>query len=271
MDEQLSIFDAPRLKIDKPIRLIELFAGIGAQAKALENLGVPFEHYRICEIDTKAVKSYNAIHGTHFTPTDITTITAEDLAVTDTDKYFYILCYSFPCQDLSGAGTMRGMEEGSGTRSALLWEVKRLLSEMDELPQVLLMENVPNVLKAKGFDDWCMFLNRIGYENFPAVLNASGYGVAQNRKRAFMVSSRCGRYYFPKPIPLTKKLSDYLEQEVPDSYFISEEIVEQYRPLLEREREREVSRTVRCGGRASLDAKHILRLWEQLRMERSKP
>lgn len=53
----------PEYKITKPIRLIELFAGIGAQAKALENLGVDFEHYRICEFDKYAVKSYNAIHG----------------------------------------------------------------------------------------------------------------------------------------------------------------------------------------------------------------
>lgn len=49
------------LKVKKPIRLIELFAGIGAQAKALENLGIGFEHYRICEFDKYAVASYNAV------------------------------------------------------------------------------------------------------------------------------------------------------------------------------------------------------------------
>lgn len=238
MDEQYSLFEEVPFKIDKPIRLIELFAGIGAQAKALENLGVPFEHYRICEIDERAVKSYNAIHGTNFEPADITTITADDLSVTETDKYFYICTYSFPCQDLSNAGSKRGMEEGSGTRSSLLWEVKRLLTEMDELPQVLLMENVPGVLKAKGWDDWALFLETLGYANYIAVMNASDYGVAQNRKRAFMVSSRVGGYKFPEKIPLTKKLSDYLEDEVPESYYIAEEIVEKYRPSLEREREK---------------------------------
>ena len=73
--EQISIFDftaKEKLKIDKPIRLIELFAGIGAQAKALENLGVEFEHYRICEFDKYAVASYNAVHKTNFTTSDIT-------------------------------------------------------------------------------------------------------------------------------------------------------------------------------------------------------
>ena len=74
MSNQIT-FDAitkQKYKINKPIRLIELFAGIGAQAKALKNLGVDFEHYRICEFDKYAVQSYNAIHGTDFTPSDIT-------------------------------------------------------------------------------------------------------------------------------------------------------------------------------------------------------
>ena len=110
----MNLFDCtfPPLKIDKPIRLIELFAGIGAQAKALENLGVPFEHYRICEFDKYAVASYNAVHKTNFQTSDITQIHASDLTVTETEKYCYILTYSFPCQDLSNAGKQRGMTRG---------------------------------------------------------------------------------------------------------------------------------------------------------------
>ena len=73
---QISLFDGTKpFKITKPIRLIELFAGIGAQAKALERLQdeglCTFEHYRICEFDKWAVASYNAIHGTNFEPSDI--------------------------------------------------------------------------------------------------------------------------------------------------------------------------------------------------------
>ena len=101
------------LKIDKPIRLIELFAGIGAQAKALQRLGANFEHYRICEFDKYAIKSYNAIHGTNFEPTDITKIHGSDLGIVEKDKYCYICCYSFPCQDLSLAGKGKGMQNGS--------------------------------------------------------------------------------------------------------------------------------------------------------------
>src|SRR5574344_1194026 len=96
--EQIGMFDgSKRYKIRKPIRLIELFAGIGAQAKALENLCVDFEHYRICEFDKYAVQSYNAVHGTQFETSDITKINASDLGITDTDKYEYIMTYSFPC------------------------------------------------------------------------------------------------------------------------------------------------------------------------------
>lgn len=88
MGLQRSIFDGTNpLKITKPIRLIELFAGIGAQAKALENLGVRFEHYRICEFDKYAVASYNAIHGTDFSTSNITQIHAVDLGIEETDKY----------------------------------------------------------------------------------------------------------------------------------------------------------------------------------------
>lgn len=102
------------LLIDKPIRLIEMFAGIGAQSKALENLGVDFEHYYICEIDRFAIASYNAIHNTNFKTSDITKVHASDIHICDTDKYCYIMTYSFPCQDLSNAGKQAGMRRGGG-------------------------------------------------------------------------------------------------------------------------------------------------------------
>jgi len=108
---QLSIFNLgceKPYKIKKPIRLIELFGGIGSQAKALENLQANFIHYRLCEFDKYAVASYNAIHKTSFLPSDITKLSAKDLGIVETDKYEYIMTYSFPCQDLSIAGKQAG-------------------------------------------------------------------------------------------------------------------------------------------------------------------
>ena len=86
--------------------------------------------------------TYNNIISTR-NIVNIQQATGKELKISDTDKYEYILTYSFPCQDLSVAGKMAGMDEGSNTRSSMLWEVKRLLEECEELPQILLMENVP--------------------------------------------------------------------------------------------------------------------------------
>ena len=209
----------------KPVRLIELFGGIGSQAMALTRLGVDFEHYRLVEFDKYPVKSYNAIHGTAFEPTDITKIHGSDLGIVDTDRYCYLMTYSFPCQDLSIAGKQKGMSKGGGTRSGLLWEVERLLNETEHLPQLLLMENVPQVHSSKNmadFENWIQFLESKGYSNYWQDLNAKDYGVAQNRNRCFMVSI-LGDYcfYFPTPRKLDKVMKDYLEDSVDEKYYVS--------------------------------------------------
>ena len=226
-----SLFDnlENRFKLDKPVRLIELFAGIGAQAKALENLGIDFEHYRVCEIDKYAVASYNAIHGTNFEISDITKLSSNDLGIVDTNTYIYILTYSFPCQDLSLAGKQKGMKKGTQTRSGLLWEVERLLKGCKELPQVLLMENVPQVHSSKNYEDfkdWQNFLSNLGYQNTWADLNAKNYGIPQNRNRTFMVSILGNSFYeFPEPFPLKLKLKDLIEDTVDEKYYLSEKQV----------------------------------------------
>lgn len=256
---QMSMFDgAQKFKINKPIRLIELFAGIGAQAKALERLGVPFEHYRVCEFDKYAIKSYNAIHGTDFETSDVTQITADDLGIIDTDKYCYILTYSFPCTDLSIAGRQQGMSKNSGTRSGLLWEVERLLDECKELPQVLLMENVPQVHAKKNitdFNNWLQKLESLGYKSWYKDLNAKDFGVPQNRNRTFCVSLLGDFYYeFPQPKPLKIRMKDLLDSNVEEKYYISENKVEKCLQTVNVERE--VSHTIRCGGRGSTDSSH---------------
>ena len=57
--DQINLFELtmPTVEIDKPIRLIELFGGIGSQAMALRNLGAEFEHYRLIEFDKYPVAS----------------------------------------------------------------------------------------------------------------------------------------------------------------------------------------------------------------------
>jgi DNA (cytosine-5)-methyltransferase 1 len=216
--EQINLFEVlyERYKITKPIRLIELFGGIGSQAKALEvlqqqgKLPMGFEHYRLVEYNKYPVASYNAIHHTNFNPTDITKIHAKDLSIRERERFEYIMTYSFPCQDLSiGNKNAKGLE---GKRSGLLYEVERLLNECEnELPQVLLLENVFTLVGDKYIDDfnkWKRFLESKGYSNYYKILNAKDYGMPQNRQRCFMVSILGNAYYeFPKPISL--KTRDY--------------------------------------------------------------
>ena len=233
---QMSIFDLIReqIRITKPIRLIELFAGYGSQAMALERIGVKFEHYRVVEFDKYAVASYNAVHGTDFPTMDITKVNADDLNICDTESFTYLLTYSFPCTDLSVAGKQAGMKKGSGTRSGLLWEVERILKEIrdggGELPQILFMENVPQVhanANMVDFQNWIDFLTSLGYVSYWQDLNAKNYGVAQNRERCFMFSFLGEyNYHFPQPIPLKKKLKDYLEDDVDEKYYINNEKAE---------------------------------------------
>lgn len=239
--KQIGFWDGTEpFKITGKVRLIELFAGIGSQAKALERLGIDFEHYRVCEFDRFAIQSYNAIHGTDFSVSDITRLKGADLGIVETDKYTYIMTYSFPCQDLSKAGKQAGM--GKGTRSGLLWEVERLLNETDNLPQVLLMENVPDVIGTKFMPDfakWFEYLESRGYKNYYQVLNAKDYGIPQNRERCFMVSLLGDYYYdFPGPIPLELRLKDVLETEVDEKYYLSDAAVEKILTHIEQQREK---------------------------------
>lgn len=129
------------------------------------------------------------------------------------------------CTDLSIAGKRAGMDRESGTRSGLLWEVERLLKETKEKPQILIMENVPQVLSAKGWREWNVFLENLGYSNYTQILNAKDYGIPQNRERCFMVSI-LGEYSyeFPKPFKLKDRLKDFLENDVDEKYYLSEKM-----------------------------------------------
>ncbi len=156
-----------------------------------------------------------------------------DLEIVDTDKYDYIMTYSFPCQDLSLAGLGKGMGRESGTRSGMLWEVERILDEIKnenkELPQILLMENVPGVKgtnNVEHFNEWQQKLESLGYKNYHQNLIATDYGIPQTRNRTFMISILGDySYTFPQPIPLKLKLKDMLEDVVDEKYYLSEKMI----------------------------------------------
>ena len=295
MNNTMSIFDImyPKYKITKPIRLIELFAGYGSQALALKYLGVPFEHWKICEWAVKSIQAYKDIHfqgdnidycenmnkddlvehlyrvgiSSNYNESmskeqiarlnekqlktifnnivatsdmvNIQRVTANELDIVDTDKYEYIMTYSFPCQDLSLAGKKKGMSDTS-TRSGMLWEVERILTECKELgtmPQILLMENVPQVHSQDNMPDfhkWQVRLEELGYKSYWQDLIATDYGIPQTRNRCFMISILGDySYSFPQPIPLNLKLKDMLEDNVDEKYYISDKLLKYYDKKIE--------------------------------------
>ena len=196
------------------IRVIELFAGIGAQASALERLGIEHERVAVAEWNDRTYKVYCALHGHTPNLGDITKV--EHLPECD------LLTYSSPCQDISIAGHKAGLKQGSGTRSATLWDVGRLLEDMRErdiLPEVLLMENVDSITfkhARPDLDMWIRQLELLGYTNSWAIINAKDHGIPQNRRRFFMVSTlNKGKLLFPEPYPLKLRLKDMLEKDVP--------------------------------------------------------
>lgn len=208
---------------ENPLRLIELFAGIGSQTQALTNIGIAHKVVAISEIDKYAIQSYEAMHGKANNLGDIRKI--EELPDAD------LWTYSFPCQDISVAGKGAGIKEG--TRSGLLFEVERLLrvaSENGTLPKYLLLENVKNLVSKKfkaDFDKWLDFLSELGYTNYWKVLNAKDYGIPQNRERVFCVSIRGKHepFVFPKPKELTIRLRDMIDEAVEERFYLKESTI----------------------------------------------
>lgn len=232
--------------------IVELFSGIGSQAKALRNIGQRVNLIATSEWDVHAIIAYDLIHNRGDVPTEIKELSKDDLlellkgyTFSNTGKapldfsslktyslevlqrlYFSIkrnnnfvdissldgtklpgnidvLTYSFPCQDLSNVGAFhgynKGIDKGSGSRSSLLWQVGRILSEMKEaniqLPRFLLMENVPTLLSARhftNFSTWICDLRKLGYVSKYYQLNASNFGLPQNRPRLLMISVYVG-------------------------------------------------------------------------------
>ena len=226
------------------MKVLELFGGIGACSKALERQGIDYEIADYVEIDKYAVASFNAMHNTNFEPQDITKWN-KDIEVD-------LIMHGSPCQDFSLAGKQAGGDKDSGTRSSLMYETLRIVNKLK--PKYVIWENVKNLLSKKhkhNFDAYIEEMARGGYTSYYQVLNAKDYGIPQNRERVFTISIRNDlnqTYHFPEKQELKLKLKDMLEDEVDESFYLTEKQIEQisywksYRqPIneaLERERER---------------------------------
>lgn len=202
------------------LKVIELFAGIGSQRKTLEKIGINHKVIAFCDNDKYAEKSYRAIFNDYETPN------LGDITKLETLPYADLITWSFPCQDISSANNNgQGLK---GKRSGLAYKVVDLIKTMTIKPQYLLMENVPNLLSKKffvGFQNLQNQLNKLGYDNQYFTMNAKDYGIPQNRKRLFMISTlkQDFKFKYPQPCNLKFWVKDILENNVNEKYFIRQE------------------------------------------------
>lgn len=220
MIQYMTIYDF----LKPTIRVVELFGGIGACTAALKRIKtIDVEVVDYVEIDKYAVASYNAINGTDFKPQDIKTWD-KDL------KNIDLIMHGSPCQDFSLAGKGAGGDEGSGTRSSLLYESLRIIEKLK--PKYVVWENVKNLLSKKHKHNFVAYLSKMddfGYKSYYQLLNAKDYGIPQNRERVFTISIRKDidkGFEFPKPFELKLRLKDMLDDEVDEKYFLTDSQVE---------------------------------------------
>lgn len=148
------------------MKIIELFAGIGACSKALKRIGVDLEIIDAVEIDKYAMASFNAIHGTNFETQDITEWNKDF-------KDIDLITGGFPCQSFSVAGKRKGFEDMRGT---MCFEMARIINKIK--PKYFLFENVEGLLnhdKGKTIRIILEEFGKLGYEITIDCLNAKEF------------------------------------------------------------------------------------------------
>lgn len=248
-NKQLSLFDdledtlpdLPTTTADKNEEKIFLttFSGYDSQLMAADVLREWHPDFRwTCkgwsDIDKYACQMHNLVFPQFADCAlgDITKIDWHEVKSSLQGREVDLFTYSSPCQDISQAGKQMGLQEGSDTRSALLWRVADAVEVLR--PKYLFQENVAALVSQKfmpDFQKWLDKLSSLGYVSRWARLNAKNYGVPQNRDRVFCLSMRrdvAFDYQFPEPFELLTRLEDVLEDEVSDRYFLKDDAVSKF-------------------------------------------
>lgn len=165
----------------KAMKALTLFSGIGGFDLALERADV--DVVGVCEID----KNAQSVLRRHFPKAELFDDVKKVGVNTHAKGTIDIICGGFPCQDLSIAGKRKGLD---GERSGLWYEFARIIDELE--PQWVVIENVPGLLSSAKGSDFAIILQWLaerGYCVAWRVLDAQYFGVAQRRRRVFVVAS----------------------------------------------------------------------------------
>ena len=210
------------------VQILELFGGIGSPRCALRNIGIPVKSIDYVEIDEAAVRSYNAMFKSEL-PYKTQTVVGYNLRPD-------ILIHGSPCQDMSVAGHQgtatrdgrtnhgAGAEEGSGTRSSLMWETINIIKQMGKWkPKYVIWENVKNVRSkymVHNHDRYMEELSKLGYTSTYELLDAREFGIPQARERYFTVSCLKGKEFDFSDLIRTpmRNIHEFLEQKVDPVY-----------------------------------------------------
>ena len=206
----------------KTIQILELFGGIGSPRCALRNLNIPTKAIDYVEIDENAVRSYNAMFAEE--------LEYKTQSVVGWNLKPDILIHGSPCQDFSIAGQQKGAEEGSETRSSLMWETIHIIQNMGKWkPKYVIWENVKNVLSKHmvvNFKRYQSEMENLGYSNSYEILDARDFGLPQARERVFTVSVLNGEKFDFSDLIRTpmKDISEFLlnNNEVPEVYDVTQ-------------------------------------------------
>lgn len=202
------------------IKILELFGGIGSPRCALRNIGIPTKAIDYVEIDENAVRSYNAMFSDE--------LSYKAQSVVGWNLKPDILIHGSPCQDFSIAGHQRGAEEGSETRSSLMWETIHIIDQMGEWkPKVVIWENVKNVTSKhmkKNFDRYLSEMKRMGYTSSYKTLDAREFGLPQARERVFTISMLGEEKFSFDDLIRTpmRNINEFLLEDAPPVYDVTQ-------------------------------------------------
>jgi DNA (cytosine-5)-methyltransferase 1 len=194
----------------KTLNIISLFSGVGFQELGIEH---PYNLVYWCEKDTATASIFSLLHNVpdNTNLKDITKVKVDDLKIPKGG--IDVLISTFPCQSFSISGKQKGFEDEKNGN--LFFHSLRIIKHV--CPKVIIFENVKNIQNKKfgAIPRIKQEMHTLGYSCFDKVLNSKHFNIPQNRERWFMVcfSKEIGvdDFNFPTPIPLTRKVKDFVD------------------------------------------------------------